>query len=132
MSKSQRVSRGFHRLAILMAAIPLLIGGYISLVLTPDWSAPVLSSEWKVVTPNQTGGRAILEVAGVKISMMPDFENFPEAEQKKWADRAVRVEWRKKFLMPMLTALGLTLGVSLAVYGLVRAIGWVIGGFMTS
>ena len=50
-----------------MAAIPLLIGGYISLVLTPDWSAPVLSSEWKVVTPNETGGRAILEVAGVKI-----------------------------------------------------------------
>ena len=67
MGTSQRVSRGFHRLAILMAAIPLLIGGYISLVLTPDWSAPVLSSEWKVVTPNETGGRAILEVAGVKI-----------------------------------------------------------------
>ena len=39
MSTTQRVSRGFHRLGLFLAAIPMLIGAFIS-VLKADWSAP--------------------------------------------------------------------------------------------
>jgi len=34
--------------------------------------------------------------------------------------------------LPLATGLIITLAVSLAVYGIVRAIGWVIGGFASS
>ena len=40
--------------------------------------------------------------------------------------------WRTKFALPLATGLIITLAVSLAVYGIVRAIGWVIGGFASS
>lgn len=75
MSTSQRVSRGFHRLALFLAAIPLLIGTYFSIVIAYSGS----STEGDVT--------------------------FTQAR------------------------LAITLAVSLAVYGVVRAIGWVIGGF---
>ena len=36
MAASQRVSRGFHRLALFLAAIPLLVGGGLSLFIAID------------------------------------------------------------------------------------------------
>ena len=36
MASSRRISRGFHRLAILLAAIPLLIGGTIAILESYD------------------------------------------------------------------------------------------------
>ena len=80
MSASQRVSRGFHRLGLFLAAIPLLVGG--ALVITSA------------------------------IDKVPEFS---------WLSAfAASVEW---------LGLAITLAVTLAVYGLVRTIGWVIGGF---
>jgi hypothetical protein len=36
------------------------------------------------------------------------------------------------FLPPFTIGLGITFAITLAVYGVVRAIGWVIGGFAAS
>jgi hypothetical protein len=74
MSTSERVSRGFHRLELFLAAIPLLAGGVFATYLAVD-------------TANIT---------------------------------------------PLVRGLPITLAVTLAVYGVVRAIGWVIGGFAAS
>ena len=80
-SGSQRVSRGFHRLAIFLAAIPLLVGLATSFYVAKD-----------VADPENTG----------------------------------------PFLINFGTGLAITLAAALAVYCLVRAIGWVIGGFAAS
>jgi len=44
-------------------------------------------------------------------------------------NRLIADNWRNKFAKPLAQGLAITLIISLAVYGLVRAIGWVIGGF---
>ena len=71
MAASQRVSRGFHRLALVVAAISLLVGG----------------------------------VSSAYVAVME-------------ADYALGI-----------ILFAFALAASLAVYGIVRAIGWVIGGF---
>jgi hypothetical protein len=76
MSTSQRISRGFHRLGLLLAANTLLVvGGFFTLVY--------------LHAPNGGGSGW---VAGMLIALF----------------------------------------LSVAVYGVVRSIGWVIGGFMAS
>ena len=74
MSTSQRVSRGFHQLGIVLAAIPLVLG-----------------IAWTALT----------------LVMYPG-------------------------MIPPLAGIAGTLAASLAVYAIVRAIGWVIGGFAAS
>ena len=73
MATSQKLSRDFHRLGLVLAAIPLVLG-----------------LGWTALTP-------------VIYSNM-----FPHA----------------------LTGIATTFAATLAVYGIVRAIGWVIGGFV--
>jgi hypothetical protein len=88
MGASPRLSRGFHRLALFLAAIPFLLGG--------AWSIIVAEGE-------ADSARS---------------QNMPET-----------FSYAAHFLPPLGLGLAITLGVSLAVYGIVRAIGWVIGGF---
>lgn len=38
-------------------------------------------------------------------------------------------DWLNELVLPLTVAVAITLAVSLAVYGVVRAIGWFIGGF---
>ena len=71
---SQRVSRGFHQLGTVLAAIPLVLGIALTAL------APVM---------------------------------YPG-------------------MIPPLAGIAGTLAASLAVYGIVRAIGWVIGGFVAN
>ena len=47
-------------------------------------------------------------------------------------ESADRNNWRSKFAVPLVTGLAITLAVAFGVYLLVRAIGWVIGGFAAS
>ena len=71
MATQQRLSRGRHRLGIVLAAIPLVLG-----------------IAWTALTPVMYPG-----------------------------------------MIPPLAGIAGTLATSLAVYGIVRAIGWIIGGF---
>jgi hypothetical protein len=64
--------------------------------------------------------------------MSSDFGKLTPTQQQKEVDRIVAANWHTKFAVPLAEALGMTLVLSLAVYDLVRAIGWVIGGFAAS
>src|SRR6476646_6147880 len=121
MAALQRDSRGFHRLGLFLAAIPLLIGGTWSVVYALNEAAPASSEnptpKSSAATPSSGKN---LTIDGVDISpvLTPD-------QQNEKLDRMAAPSWRIKFAE--LLAKGLT--ISLAIYGVVRAIGWVIGGF---
>jgi ABC-type dipeptide/oligopeptide/nickel transport system permease subunit len=137
MSTAQRVSRGFHRLGLFLALITLVIGSLIT-VLVPDWTAPFPANwsfdlvdrqpmpEW---TSSDTGDGPIIEVAGTNVRMPSNYYDQPVAQQQDLLNRLIANNWRNKFAKPLAQGLGITLTISLAIYGLMRAIGWVIGGF---
>ena len=90
MAISHRLSRGFHRLAIFLAAIPLLVGGYFSVLFAIGFAS------------------------------------------RPTADVSLGHDWWIKFAEDLGLGIVITLAMTLAVYGIVRAIGWVIGGFAAS
>src|SRR6476646_2027216 len=124
MAALQRDSRGFHRLGLFLAAIPLLIGGTWSVVYALNEAAPSSSEnptpKSSAATPSSGKN---LTIDGVDISpvLTPD-------QQHEKLDR-MALSWRIKFAELLAKGLTISLAVSLAVYGVVRAIGWVIGGF---
>ena len=140
MSASQRVSRGFHRLGLFLASITLVLGGWITMLL-PDWTAP-LPAKWSVGlvnrqpmpewTSSDTGEGPIIHIAGTNVRMPSNYYDQPVAQQQDLMNRLIANNWRNKFAKPFALGLAITLTVSLAIYGLVRAIGWVIGGFAAS
>ena len=125
MAALQRDSRGFHRLGLFLAAIPLLIGGTWSVIYALNEAAPASSEnpppKSSAATPSSGKN---LTIDGVDISpvLTPD-------QQNEKLDRMALPSWRIKFAERLAKGLTIGLAVSLAVYGIVRAIGWVIGGF---
>jgi len=125
MSTAQKVGRGFHWLGLFLAAIPLLIGGTLSVIYALDEAGPALSEnpapKSSAATPSSGKN---LTIDGVDISpvLTPD-------QQNEKLDRIALPSWRVKFAELLVKGLTISLAVSLAVYGVVRAIGWVIGGF---
>jgi hypothetical protein len=127
MSTSQRVSRGFHRLALVLAAIPLLVGGYFSVVYAVGEAS---------MPPAEVWSRPALKIEGFgTVPMPPGFDRLTRDEQDELVDQmatSLRPQWRANFSEALGVSLASTLAVSLAVYGVVRAIGWVVGGFAAS
>ena len=125
MAALQRDSRGFHRLGVLLAALALLIGGTWSVIYALNEAAPASSEnptpKSSAATPSSGKN---LTIDGVDISpvLTPD-------QQNEKLDRMALPSWRTKFAERLAKGLTIGLAVSLAVYGIVRAIGWVIGGF---
>ena len=125
MAGSERDSRGFHRLGVLLAALALLIGGTWSVIYALNEAAPASSEnpppKSSAATPSSGKN---LTIDGVDISpvLTPD-------QQNEKLDRMALPSWRTKFAERLAKGLTISLAVSLAVYGIVRAIGWVIGGF---
>ena len=75
----------------------------------------------------------MLKIEGVEtVQMPPEFEGELTDRQSEIINHLVAVNWRTKFVVPLTIGLATTLAVSFAVYGLVRTIGWVIGGFDSS
>ena len=63
------------------------------------------------------------------------FDRLTRDEQDELVDQlaaSLRPQWWANFSKALGTSLAITLAASLAVYGVVRAIGWVIGGFAAS
>ncbi len=125
MAGSERDSRGFHRLGVLLAALALLIGGTWSVIYALNEAASASSEN---PPPKSSGATPSsgknLTIDGVDISpvLTPD-------QQNEKLDRMALPSWRTKFAERLAKGLTIGLAVSLAVYGIVRAIGWVIGGF---
>jgi ABC-type cobalamin transport system permease subunit len=134
MAASQRPSRGF-RLALFLAAIPLLIGIGVSFFVAKD-SADKASQAYqqllcahRYIATNQSWlmsapDGAILDLIQIGCSDRPAATiSLGEARTKPVAAEQL-VSSSKLWV-----GLVITFAVSIAVYGIVRAIGWAIGGF---
>ena len=117
----------FHRLALFLAAIPLLIGGYLSVV-----HAIGKASE----PPEEVWSKPALKIEGFGTVPMPlGFDRLTRDERDELVDQladSLRPQWWANFSKALGVSLAITLAASLAIYGVVRAIGWVVGGFAAS
>jgi hypothetical protein len=74
----------------------------------------------------------MLKIEGVEtVQMPPEFEWESADRQSEIVNQIVAANWRTKFAVPLAIGFAMTIAVSLAVYGLVRALGWVVGSFAT-
>ena len=141
MSTSQRVSRGFHRLGLVLAVIPLVLGAIFSAYFAyVDATARLARHKnsacvhafmksngkrfWEVyfASPDR---RINLKQIGCSVT---DYESI-SADEIPSSPPAF--SWLNT-VSSLTLSLGITLAVSLVIYGVVRAIGWVIGGFAAS
>jgi len=153
MAASQRVSRCFHRLGLFLAAIIVLVGGYYwvvsaSEVANQDWrhhKALVCAHHfrhrdekrfWELsLTELDDNGEAIIDLRALGCSQPV---NDPHEIIKFGEVRVVpSFSWLSSFgsnllFAPILVTALATLLLALAVYVVVRAIGWVIAGFAPS
>ena len=183
MATSQRLSRGFHRLALFLAAIPLLVGVGISLF----WSNNLAHDAWRAHDQLVCANHYLLSLDASAASEQEGTctdENYA-GQKRKWDEAGQQHEgfftwcaaqkpkpswlllgpsgntinlkqigcsdweydnvslgearaapagfsWAFEFFSKLGIGLAITLALSLALYGLVRAIGWVIGGFAAS
>jgi len=162
---ASRVGHRFHRLALFLAVMSLLVVGSLSVIILPDWNVPV-PAFWSKPSINNMPAVSVIAVApksfddpitlspadepglenairdlaeiekskmlkieGVEtVQMSPEFEGESTHRQSEIINHLVAVNWRAKFVVPLTIGLATTLAVSFAVYGLVRTIGWVVGG----
>ena len=142
MSTSHRVSPGFHRLALFLAAIPLLLGVIFSAYFAYEEATRGLARHknsgcvyafmksnsktfWDIYFTSRDG-RINLKQIGCSVT---DYESISADEIPKGPPA---FSWLITFFSSLALSLGITLAVSLAVYCIVRAIGWVIRGFTAS
>jgi hypothetical protein len=173
---SQRVSRGFHRLALFLAAIPLVAGVAISFFFAKQfadtaWQAyqkascahEYIDRRMEAYSPpactfSRSGDsldRLLADIEGrqkdpawlksapdnARLDLKPincsDLEGDTISLGEARADlrdkeKAREYLWAEEFIRKLLIGFALTLAASLAIYGVIRAIGWVIGGFAAS
>src|SRR6476620_2686531 len=83
-----RVSRGFHRLALFSAAIPLLVGGYFSVIYAVREAS---------VPPEEVWSRPALIIEGFGTVPMPlGFDRLTRDEQDELVDQlaaSLRPQW---------------------------------------
>ena len=86
--------------------------------------------------PAEVWSRPALIIEGLGTVAMPlGFDRLTRDEQDELVDQlaaSLRPQWWANFSKALGVSLAITLAASLAVYGVVRAIGWVIGGFAAS
>lgn len=138
MAASQRVSRGFHRLALFLAAIPLLVGGGLSLFIAIDQAnkakamheeqARLMCAQTALKSDVPQGYRAVdgrVDLQKLGCSDLPQTTSYFKVLN---ARPPKAFSYARSFLLPLSIGVLLTLPIALAVYGVVCAIGWV-GGF---
>jgi hypothetical protein len=142
MATSNRLSGGFHRLALFLAAIPLLLGGILSIAMGLNEADGALRQHEKLLCANRSVLKSDKDLADI-----PFWTDLSTAEERlhlkvigcsDCEGDTVRFEearnppafsWLASFASAMAPLIGIALAASLAVYGIIRAIGWVIGGF---
>ena len=150
MSTAQRVSRGFHWLAIFLAAVPLIVGVVLSFVVASGRADNARRDHDEQI--NLVCAQTALKSGTVK-SMYSNLPSGYLADDERvdlvqlgctklWWKPTVHEIWEAKppgnfsytasFLPVLGVGLVITLVVSLIAYGVARAIGWVIGGFVAT
>ena len=139
MSAAQRVSRGFHRLALFLAAIPLLIGGSMSVYVAFDLANRLWDQHQKLVCAHQhvpgakPGENVYDQFDTVKLKEIGCSNSDDTVTVGEARNPPPNLNWLAEFGSGLLLSpLPQTLIVTLVVYVVVRAIGWVIGGFAAS
>jgi hypothetical protein len=142
---AQRVSRGFQRLALFLAAIPLLVGVIISVAKGLHEADSALTQHEKLLCANRSVLRSDRDLADnpfwtetstpderlqLKVIGCSDWEGDTVSFQE--ARNPPEFNWLSTLARETAPALAITLVIALAIYGVVRAIGWVIGGFAAS
>jgi hypothetical protein len=155
MNTLQRVSRGFHRLALVLAAIPLVVGIALSVLwgihdfqvasskheklacahakagtVGQPWTIP-----WDAFVKGQNPFNDLIPLDNREVSLQKlgcsEWE-YDTAKFGEIRDVSPKLNRLGVFAPPLMQGLAITLAITLAVYGIVRAIGWVIGGFAAS
>jgi hypothetical protein len=138
MSASLRVSRGFHRLGLFLAALPFVAGISFAVVLFQDHNSARHKHDRLICAynyvqngmpdpPPSEASKMIISLKQIGCSDRDwDTVSYHEAANPS------EFTWWDWLNDEAPLCILITLAISLAVYGLVRAIGWVIGGFAAS
>jgi hypothetical protein len=136
MSAAQRVSRGFHRLALFLAAIPLLLGGSLSIYIAFDLANRLWEQHQKLVCahqhvpPQMPSENPFDQFDTVKLKQIGCSNSDDTITVGEARNPPPNLNWFAAFGSGLLRSpLPQTLIITLGVYVVVRAIGWVIGGF---
>jgi hypothetical protein len=135
MSAAQTVSRGFHRLALFLAAIPLLLGGSLSVYIAFDLANRLWEQHQKLLCAHehvagQKPGSVFDQSDTVKLKQIGCSNSDDTVTIGEARNPPSNLNWFAEFGSGLLLSpLPQTLIITLAVYVVVRAIGWVIGGF---
>jgi hypothetical protein len=161
MSTSQRVSRGFQRLAVFLAAIPLVIGVVLSIISARDAEGnrrrhydELSCAHARAETARKKSAEKQLltdeEVLALPPHSANPYDRFDErydlrqlgcsAQSRKVSWDAIAkppaeftyLQYLSAFLPNLFQGIAISFALAAVVYGLVRAIGWVIGGFTRS
>ena len=144
MSASQRVSRGFHRLGLVLDAIPLVWSGATAIVAARD----VADRKHETVLC----GHAAIKEANARVAAPAPKSSTPHLDEllqdaellKQCAtgtDNPVTVDearnppdfyWSRAFVAHLSFGLGIALLIAGSIYAAIRAIAWVISGFVAS
>jgi hypothetical protein len=161
MAASLRLSRGFHRLGLFLAAIPLLVGGSLSVLNAshyannkeqllvcahqafgkgndpiPKGFFPVPETEGPPAPVPQASDKSPVGLRDFNLQLSLKDVGCSSLDEDTVSYAAARdlpaLNWIATFASALMPDMAITLTVTLGVYGLVRAIGWVIGGFASS
>jgi hypothetical protein len=151
MATSQRISRGFHRLGIVLAAIPFVVGSAVSAYVAlnqandskaiHDQRAKLVCAQAALKNAPTLLAQRLPDIPDAPFHLVPvqDLQalgcsNKPEEvpEDDILSATPTDFSYAAVLLPPLGIGLAITLAASLAVYYMIRAIGWVIGGFAAS
>ena len=140
MATSQRLSRGFRQLAITLAAIPLVAGLAFTAFLAHSLHGSDKKAEAARVERNAmvACARDALKDTTYQSRDLIDFQTLGCSKTSdQWTLGAIRMyvmQPAQNSSVFFMVGVGITLSLltSLAVYCIVWAIGWVIGGFAAS
>jgi hypothetical protein len=145
MAASQRVSRGFHRLGLVLGVIALLVGGGLSvttarhqtnsmqkLLLCAQTAFKDAPPDDAIIDPPLPPGAPPPPPGSHSITAQLDLQKLGCSESPQtiaWGEVFKLQSYASNFVTFLGPKVALTLALSLAVYYMVRALGWVIGGF---
>jgi hypothetical protein len=134
-----KIGRGFHRLALFLAAIPLLLGGALSVYITFDLANRLWEQHQKLVCAHEhlagqkPGGNVFDHFDTVKLKQIGCSNSDDTVTVGEARNPHPDLNWFAEFGSALLLSpLPQTLIVTLAVYVVARAIGWITGGFAAS
>jgi hypothetical protein len=134
MAALARLNLNFHRLALLLAAIPLLLGGSLSVYIAFDLANRLWDQHQKLVCAHEhvakqkPGGNVFDQFDTIKLKQIGCSNSDDTLTVGEARNPPPNLNWFAEFgsallLSPLLQ----TLIVTFVVYVVVRAIGWVIG-----